>query len=106
LFVEPGQKAELSPRLVYTDSTEEALGKKAVFSVDDSRVATVDDSSTVKTVCPVVAQVTIAFRQLKTTARVIVNKVLLMPHFSRDGHMRTHNDQWLLPQPEGKPSAG
>src|SRR5262249_47702963 len=92
LFLAPGETADLAPRLVYTDDTQQPLKDGVRFASDTPAVAAVDRTGLVKGIAPGVATVSLTAHGREATARVIVDKADGFPHFARDGHVLTRYD--------------
>src|SRR5262249_40134069 len=83
LFLAPGETADLAPRLVYTDDTQQPLKDGVRFASDTPAVAAVDRTGLVKGIAPGVATVSLTAHGREATARVIVDKADGFPHFAR-----------------------
>lgn len=92
LFLAPGEKADLTPRLIYTDGAERPLTAGATVAGADPSIATVSANGTVTAVAPGVTQIHMEARGHKTSTRVIVDTPHGFPHFSGDGHILTEYD--------------
>ncbi len=105
LCLQPGETAELAPRLAFTDETIGPLDAAPVYVSSKTAVATVDARGRVQAVGKGVATISLSLpaRALLPTAdekakpyaasvRVVVGLPNGLPHFARNGRVLLHYD--------------
>ena len=83
VFIKPGQKLQLTSRLVSNDGTERPVA--AIFTIDKVHIASVTSDGLVTAVADGVAKVKLTAEGKTTTARVVVSTQEGFPHFTKSG---------------------